>query len=177
MAGRFKRRYRCRWYSLRQLGILLIGYRFSRYCYSFKEVFFNRFSISPALAVDRIRVVLDWGRTPRDLDAHLVKEGDYHISFQDMKVVKEQARLDRDDLDGEGPETITVLKLSPQGTYRYYVHDYTRSGAIGSSKASVKVYGPDGILDTFDIPDRAKGTIWEVFRIENGGIVKVNTVR
>ena len=142
-----------------------------------EEVFFNRFSVSPALEVDRIRVVLDWGRSPRDLDAHLIKKGSYHISYQDMKFVKEQARLDRDDLDGEGPETITVLKLSTKSTYTYYVHDFTKSGKIGSSRASVKVYGPDGIIDTFEVPDKAKGNIWTVFKVVNGGIVKVNKTR
>lgn len=142
-----------------------------------KEVFFNRFSVSPALEVDRIRVVLDWGRSPTDLDAHLVKEGSYHISFQDMKVVKEKARLDRDDRDGEGPETITVLKLSTKGTYQYFVQDFTKSGQIGSSRASVKVYGPEGLLETFEVPDNAEGNTWMVFQVVHGGIVKVNQVK
>ena len=36
-------------------------------------IFNNRFSISPALEPKRVRVVLDWGSSPADLDAHLIK--------------------------------------------------------------------------------------------------------
>lgn len=42
---------------------------------------FNRFSVSPLLPIGSLRVILDWSDRPLDLDAHLVKKNDYHISY------------------------------------------------------------------------------------------------
>ena len=80
-------------------------------------IMYNRFSVCPSLKFGEMRVVLEWGKRPKDLDAHLVKQGGYHISFRDMAVAQDgSARLDRDDTNGEGPETITILKVDPKAS-------------------------------------------------------------
>jgi len=131
-------------------------------------LFFNRFSVSKALPPGKLRVVLDWGAQPRDLDAHLIREGAYHISYRETRSYQDQVLLDRDDLDGFGPETITINQLSSQGEYRYFVRDFTRSGRLADSKAHVRVYSERRLLKSYVIPSDIKGDEWEVFRVTHG---------
>ncbi len=145
-------------------------------------LFFDRISISPALTLGALRIVLDWGAEPTDLDAHLVKYRQYHISYRDKRTSEdEQVRLDRDDTNGYGPETITLNRVDAQAGYLFYVHDYSNGAnhnslALSKSKACVKVYGDGQLLNIFRVPLKTKGLVWEVFRIENGRIVPINQV-
>ena len=133
------------------------------------SLFFNRFSVSQMLTPGRLRVVLDWDRAPLDLDAHLIKVGAYHISYRKMRVYQDQAKLDRDDRDGYGPETITIERVDPTARYRFYVHDYTRSSKMGDmSKAHVRVYSERGLEKTYVIPRQLKGDQWSVFELHQG---------
>lgn len=140
-------------------------------------IFANRFSVSPVLPPGRVRIVLDWEGMPADLDAHLVKEGAWHISFRNLQQFEELAFLDRDDRDGHGPETLTVARLDPRGTYRYFVHDFTNAGsrtgnALAKGRARVRLYTDAGLLDAFDVPASLVGDRWEVFSIVNGEVVR-----
>lgn len=146
-------------------------------------MFFDRISISPALTAGAVRVVLDWSAEPRDLDAHLVKIGNYHISYHDKRVSDDKTvMLDRDDTDGYGPETITINKIDVNGQYVFFVHDYTNqnkanSTALSKSKAHVRVYYAGQLLYNWSVPLNTKGFCWEVFRIQQGNITPVNEVR
>ena len=138
-------------------------------------VWFNRFSVSPALPPGRIRIALDWEASPRDLDAHLVKRGQYHLSYRDKRKIRDIAWLDRDDMNGYGPETVTVLKLDRDAHYTYYVHDYSNrasrtSSKLSESRAHVRVYTRDGLLHTFTAPRSSKGNVWKVFEISGGRV-------
>lgn len=146
-------------------------------------LFFNRFSVSPRMPIGNLRVVLDWGKKPNDLDAHFVKSGLYHVSFRNMRVSQDNsAQLDRDAQQGFGPETITSNNVDESASYVYFVHDFTNQSASGSealsnSRGSVKVYGGNNqLLSIFQVPQSAVGTFWEVFRIVNGNIEPVNRV-
>ncbi len=145
-------------------------------------IFFNRFSISPQIPFGSLRVVLDWDDTPRDLDAHLVKNGDYHISFRNKHVAAgEVARLDRDDTNGYGPETITANSIKDDAIYRYFVHDYSHRGDTGNKKLSkskghVKVFGNNQLLHVFRVPRGEMGTHWQVFEIRQGKIIPLNQI-
>ncbi len=145
-------------------------------------IFRNRYSISPRMPIGYLRVVLDWGDSPRDLDAHLVKQNAYHISYRNMMVSADGvARLDRDDLDGNGPETITATSVDKNAEYLFYVHDYTNQHSktgmkLSNSVASVKVYGDNRLIQIFNItPDKA-GVVWKVFKVVNGMVVPVNEI-
>jgi hypothetical protein len=139
-------------------------------------IFSNRFSVSPLIELGAIRIVLEWGSKPRDLDAHLVKEGAYHISYHDKVVADDQsARLDLDDRDGYGPETITIRNTDSRGSYSYYVFDYSNksepgSKQIGKSKAVVRIYNNSGLLNEFRVSKTMTGDKWNVFTITNGKI-------
>jgi hypothetical protein len=143
-------------------------------------LFFNRFSISPKLLEGTICIVLDWDKDPSDLDAHLVKQGFYHISYRDMKVSSDgSAKLDHDATNGYGPETITLHSLDSEGKYEYYVHNFSekhRSDATGlsRSKAMVKVFSSLGLQKIYQVATDHTGDIWKVFRIEDGEIADVN---
>jgi len=146
------------------------------------SLFFNRFSVSPQLPLGSIRVVLDWGEEPKDLDAHLLKQDGYHISYRNMKSSQDGvARLDRDDTSSFGPETITANQVDANVTYHYFVHDYSnRSNAssqtLSKSKATVKVYGESRLLNVFKVPQYESGIYWHVFSIRNGEQVPVGDV-
>ena len=146
------------------------------------SLWFNRFSVSPEVPLKKLRVVLDWGTHPRDLDAHLVREGSYHISYRQKRTIVDHANLDRDDRDGEGAETITIHKISPNATYRFYVHDYTnqqnpQSTKLSESGARIHIFSNNGRDETFYVPTQEQGTTWNVFRIENGKIVPEQSLR
>ena len=134
------------------------------------SIFFNRFSVSEVLKPGRYRIVLDWGDNPTDLDAHFIKGTDYHISYRKMKNYKDKAWLDRDDRNGNGPETVTILNLDPQANYTYYVHDYTKSGNLKKSRAHVYVYSDQGLEGSYSVPKSLKGDHWTVFKIAGGSI-------
>ncbi len=146
-------------------------------------IFYNRFSLSKEMPIGQLRVVLEWDKKPTDLDVHFVKDGDYHISYRNLKVSDDgNAKLDRDDRDGYGPETITVKNIDERDSYNFYVHNYsnkdkTRSTYLANSKANVKVYGDNKLLETFQIPISSEGVYWEVFTITDGQINRVNVVR
>jgi hypothetical protein len=138
------------------------------------SVFIHRFSISPSLPPGRYRITLDWATSPADLDAHLIKPGRYHISFRDMRKFEDQAWLDRDDVDGEGPETITVARLDPGAHYAFYVHDYTHrsdpaSSAWRKSAAHVMIVNDAGLVHSFEVP-AGTGRVWKVFEIRAGQV-------
>lgn len=137
------------------------------------SIWFNQFSMSPRLNPRQLRVVLDWSNAPADLDAHLIKKNGYHISYRNTREVEDTAKLDRDDTDGWGAETITLQRLDEGATYVYWVHNYTdrstpQSNSLSKSKAHVKVYTDQGLLQEVTITAEQTGTAWEVFTLQNG---------
>ncbi|MDA3867792.1 MAG: carboxypeptidase regulatory-like domain-containing protein [Salinivirgaceae bacterium] len=146
-------------------------------------IFFNRFSMSPKMDIGHMRIVLDWDQTPADLDAHLVKENNYHISYRNTQVLSDgTGRLDRDDMDGYGPETITISDIDDNANYEYYVHNYSdrnnpNSNGLSKSKGTVKVFANNQFLGTVEIPLGPRGLEWSVFIIKNGEIEITNEVR
>ena len=138
-------------------------------------------SVSPAMHEGEIRIVLNWGPYPEDLDSHLFTpytgSGVYHISYMNESD-EEGNNLDVDQLDGYGPETITIHDVK-DGTYKYYVVDYTNCGDEDSiemslSDATVTVYTSDGQVQRFNVPTDRPGVVWEVFEIRNKRIVPIN---
>lgn len=142
-----------------------------------ETIFKNRFVVSPVLDINQFRVVLDWDQQPADLDAHLVKANGYHLSYRNTRVLTDGTGvLDRDDMDGFGPETITVARIDANGSYTFFVHNFSGeknpSGTpLSASKATVRVYGSNRLIKTFQVPTNLKGLVWHVFKVENGQVV------
>ncbi len=127
---------------------------------------------------NEFRVVLTWGSSPGDLDAHLTGPNAtdatrFHIYYPSASrgsvSINPFALLDVDDTSSFGPETITLTRLN-SGVYRYSVHDFTNrnsatSTALGSSGARVELYRPNNALpDIFYVPNQ-RGTLWTVFEL------------
>ena len=147
-------------------------------------LFNNRFSISPALSPERLRVVLDWGSSPADLDAHLLKhkrgKERFHISYRYKKSWRDVARLDRDDTDGFGPETITVDRVDARGEYTFVVDDYTHHhqphrANFHDARANVQLYMDGKLKAQFRAPP-GRGNLWRVFTLHDGKLTVVNKV-
>jgi hypothetical protein len=144
-------------------------------------VIFNWYSISPEMPDRDLRVVLEWGAQPSDLDIHLEKISNYHISYRNMRnYAGENAALDRDDTNSYGPETITLGKIDRNAVYNLFIHDYSNgrsssSTALSQSNATIRVYSQNRLINTFQVP-AGRGTLWNVFRIERGGVTPVNTL-
>ena len=133
------------------------------------------------------RIVLTWGETPRDLDSHLVGLDDtnsvFHIAYYN-KVERDTdgnviASLDVDDVSSYGPETVTIVNARTDATYYYSVKDFTdrydaTSTKMSESGANVKVYQGSVLVREYNVPLNQAGTIWNVFKIENGSIVDIN---
>lgn len=146
------------------------------------SIFNNRISVSPEMAMEYFRVILDWGRNPDDLDAHFEKEGEYHISYRNMTSTDDGvAQLDRDDTDKFGPETITVKEIDADSGYTFWVKDFTNkdddnSRRLSRSGATVKVYGNGRLLENITINRGERGNKWHVFVIRDGQIELTNYV-
>ena len=133
------------------------------------------------------RIVLTWGETPRDLDSHLVGLDDansvFHIAYYN-KVERDTdgnviASLDVDDVSSYGPETVTIVNARTDATYYYSVKDFTdrydaTSTKMSESGANVKVYQGSVLVKEYNVPLNQAGTIWNVFKIENGSVVDIN---
>lgn len=136
-------------------------------------------SIPKAVDFERIKIVLDWGEFPWDLDAHVV-DGTNHVYFS----VKQQGNLelDRDDVNSYGPETITILEPSKSKVYSYYVFDCSNadnpdSTRLSNSQAQVKIYFGNEFVESFKITPNKRGITWHVFDVVKGNkIVKKNKI-
>lgn len=146
-------------------------------------------------AAKNIRIVLDWGTTPRDLDAHLTgpapllpasynnEAGRFHLYFGDTNVENGLAVLQVDQFSATKPEVIEIKLQAeqltlPVGSYRFTVHQFSGSGNLVDSKASVSVWINNQLTQTFfptkegsDILTGKIKDIWRVFELkiaENG---------
>jgi hypothetical protein len=146
-------------------------------------IIFYKYSIPPITDLNYVKIVLDWGKTPQDLDLHVEKESQYHISYWAMKKSADgTAWLDRDDVSGFGPETVTITKIDNNAVYRIYVHNYTnRNQASGNqlsnSQAVVRIYSDNRLKETLTITKGRPGVYWDAFEISRGQIRRVNNYR
>jgi hypothetical protein len=139
-------------------------------------IFSNTISVSPKMEMGVMRIVLNWDKYPADLDLHLVKENSYHISYRHkIKALDGAAVLDRDDKNGYGPETITICQVDNSASYSCYVQNYSnrntaRSTALSASKACIRIYNNNELIQTLLVPVQQAGTSWNVFKIQAGKI-------
>ena len=150
------------------------------------ESFTYNFSMSPMLEGEQIRMVLNWGATPNDLDSHLLTpeiEGNTHHIFYSNTgsyTAVPYAKLDTDDTNGYGPETITINQLFA-GTYTYYIKNYSGgSSGLKNSDAVVQIYsGESCTANIIEVPTDTNGLFWYVCDIDGatGDITVVNQIQ
>ena len=134
------------------------------------------FVVTKELGAGEIRIVLEWGAAPNDLDSHLTGETDNgtscHVFFENLSCADSKgpvADLDLDDVTSYGPETTTIHDI--QGVYRFDVHNYQpSSGSLEQSNAVVTVYLPGEAPEKFSIDSDGEidGVWWHVCTIDHG---------
>ena len=141
-------------------------------------------SLSPEITEDELRVVLNWGETPLDLDLYLktplIEGTSYQVAWYSMGSATSPpyAILDNDVQNGFGPETITIHKDYP-GTYKCYIHNFSQTPDITTSNAVVQIYDRSGLIHTLYVPDSGSGLYWYLFDLDgaSGEITIINTVQ
>lgn len=138
----------------------------------------NQISIPKKVSYERIKIVLDWGANPKDLDANIITDGQ-RIYYKNQNI--EGIRLDRDDKDSYGPETITLENPDSSKVYSYYVSDYSNdtnefANYLSKSGATVVVYKNNDFYNSYSFDHPTNGITWHVFDIVNGDIVEVNQI-
>ena len=134
----------------------------------------KRMLLSPSLAGNSMRFILQWTDEPSDLDLHLEGEG-FHISYRNMKAGG-QATLDQDEQEGFGPETITLKKVARDQHYKVSVVNYSGDGKINES-AKVLVYAGDNLERVIPLNETTvkKVNVLEISRAEIKSLQKTAT--
>lgn len=137
--------------------------------------------VSPSLGADEVRVVLAWGSKPRDLDSHLeygdsaCRDGGYHcqVVWNQKSKISGDLKLDVDDVDGFGPETVTVKGgawAKPRRGYSVFNYDtVNRSsdpGSISTSGATVKVFKSTGLVRSYNAGPGQVNAWWQIFCLD-----------
>lgn len=138
------------------------------------------FVLSQQLQTGQYRIVLSWGATPSDLDSHLwTTIGDviYEIYYGDQgsATTAPFVILDTDDVDGYGPETITIYQLSSPAIFAVY--NYSGDPEITASNARIEVYSGNQKIANYSVPTTGTGRWWYVFDLSTTGqITERNTI-
>ncbi len=92
------------------------------------------------LAEGALGIKLTWGQQPLDVDSHLLTPHGTHIYYNAKGTLTAApfANLDIDDLRSFGPEIVTIRRPA-QGTYRYFLHNFSRTFSPGMTDSPVKV--------------------------------------
>lgn len=125
-----------------------------------------------------IKLILDWSLEPKDLDIHVEFGTNDHVYWKDKVDRTGQVKLDRDDIDSYGPETITIeTNVSDSKEYKCYIHNWTDSiiqnnytNRLSASNARVRVYINNVHAKTYNVPSSLEGLVWNVCTIKNGAI-------
>lgn len=138
------------------------------------------YALSPVLKdLDSMRIVLNWGKNPLDLDSHLSYKNQ-HIYWDNKQGLA--ANLDVDDVDSYGPETVTIDKKLDGQYYVYSVHDFSdrtqpNTNNLSNSQAKVMVYAGESLIRSYYVPTAKTGNLWTVFRISpEGEIQDINRI-
>ncbi len=125
----------------------------------------RRLLLSPVLPPGKTRFVLQWDDEPLDLDLHL-KGPNFHISYRNMKDAPNRARLDVDELEGYGPETITLDHINARSTYELWVYNFSNDADYKGVEL-IYVYAGDRLLKEIRLPVNKKRSV-KVLQIKNG---------
>lgn len=114
-------------------------------------------------------VRLTWGATPSDLDSRIILPEGGQVSYENRGslIAEPFVNLDTDDTSSFGPEVVTVIRPKV-GTYRYFVNNYSRTPAPGTTPSPTRVeLMVNGTLQLFTPPDGETASTfnWTVFDV------------
>ncbi len=142
----------------------------------------NSFSLSPRLE-GGLRIVLNWGLNPADLDLHVRTptghEIDYRNPYRGQINDPPWGQLDVDETRSYGPETVTLFRLT-NGLYQVWVQKFDPSaqGSLAASQATLKIYDNRGLQRVVDVPSSGNGLVWHAFDIhgQSRELIVVNRI-
>merc|ERR1719387_2799587 len=139
-------------------------------------------ALSRVLPPGSWRVVVTWGAHSRDLDSHTYfGNGGYtHVYWPGSRRSASAAgtggirvTLDRDDVNGFGPETTTFSNVGHctqpgKCLIKFKVKNYSRrDGNLGDSQCQITVYRGNEVAGTYTIPPSVGSAIWySVFTLD-----------
>lgn len=140
------------------------------------------------LAPPQVTITLTWGASPSDLDSHLMipvsggnTAGHVYYSYKGSASSYPYSNLDTDDTSSYGPEVVTIFRKL-EGTYTYFVHNYSgeSAGPLTQSQAKVQLI-VGGNLYNFNVPTSGNSdnlNSWHVFDlvVNGSGGVSVQSV-
>jgi hypothetical protein len=93
-----------------------------------------------------LQINLAWDTDDSDIDLHVIDPSGFEIYYRRKYSSVTGGQLDRDDVDGFGPENIYWLENAPDGVYKVYLHYYgdDRTYSGQNTKCYVTVNGPKG---------------------------------
>ena len=128
--------------------------------------------LSQEIERGKIRIVLQWGKNPTDLDTHVFfSEYRKELYFYNKEIYDNGqlvAILDRDVKEGEGPEVVTI-DTTLSGDFIYYVHNYFGNSftELANSKATVWLYRNGYPSKMFTVPLSHCSYDWRVFHYDS----------
>lgn len=131
----------------------------------------KRLLLSPSLAGNSMRFILQWNEEPTDLDLHLEGNG-FHVSYRNLKAGGE-ATLDQDEQNGFGPETITLNNVKQNQYYKLSVVNYSADKSMDET-AKVLVYVGDRLDSIIPLNETNSRSV-DVLEISKGEINKLQT--
>jgi hypothetical protein len=134
-------------------------------------------AMSGVLPPGGFRVVLNWAAHSKDLDSWTYFDSNFKkfIYYGRPRMTGPNSgisvSLDRDDVNGHGPETSTYLGLghcTDSCLVKFHVDNYSwRDAHLGDSEGVVTVYEGDGVKATYNIPsDIGDKRGWTVFTLD-----------
>jgi len=126
-----------------------------------------------------LRVVLTWGATPKDIDLYVQDPAGNRIYWNNKAVGP--VKLDVDDRNANGPETITIDE-SAKGIHKIYVRNYSKEDKLGNSKGVVTLNIGESQAESIEIPSAdhpADQFVWNVAEYDatDGQIKVINTIQ
>ena len=113
----------------------------------------SRILLPPQLPPGAAGIVLVWDKVIPDMDLHMQTPFGCNVDWTNFECTNPsgpgKAHLDRDDMYGGGPETMTIDEPAP-GNFKVFVHRYS-SGDIYLSKAQLYVFQSDGRIFQFSL--------------------------
>lgn len=135
------------------------------------------FIMSPKLAANQIRFVIEWPETQYDIYLHLkgyTAAGDWTEYGYSFGGVSEYiGSPDEGQRDGKRFESATLF--DSKGKFEFHVHGKYNTQDVISAGTVVKIYlGNETDPVTIGVPDSFFGPYWVVCRIEDGVIKDIN---
>ena len=134
------------------------------------------------------QMVLTWFTSPSDLDSHLITPSNFDLDYRRKKAnygadadpseyTIDNCWLDVDETGGYGPETLTINQLDANGSYLYYVYQYSSSGELAGCGATVSISrrGYSSTLN-YTVASSGTGRYWVVFLLHKGQYYEINRI-